>query len=396
VIAYRATLDVPGELMQFVAELLAAGRGRRGTPKGSRALTCFWQAVPGLRWFRDRTAPDALARDHKISRGHGVPLPGRGHRGARRASPGSARGPGTGAGAGLCPRNPGRQDHRLRPVQRTGPQRQGRGHRPVVLRQGPGLAATAGIHASHRMEGPPGASRAPMLQDARPASGPSAPGVLTPSHPSGSTHGGCPYPNRCPVPRVRAGRAPTCCPARRPATCSWSPARPGWSPRAGQASVRPSFTAVPVTGRTLGVMLAGTALGWRRGAAAPTWYAAAGVAGPAVVRRAHWQLSGSLVPYAMVRLRLGTVQGISSTAASVASAARNEVPAGGGLRRDSSRPLRSRRPLLAAGPGRVWQRLGEVALTIHDGRSGVSRHGTRVRPSRRVSQVELRSDLWLR
>jgi DDE superfamily endonuclease len=68
VIAYRATLDVPGELAQFVAKLLLAERRRRGTPKGSRALTCFWQAVLGLRWFRDRTAADALARDHGISR----------------------------------------------------------------------------------------------------------------------------------------------------------------------------------------------------------------------------------------------------------------------------------------------------------------------------------------
>jgi DDE superfamily endonuclease len=68
VIAYRATLDVPGELVQFVAKLLAEERRRRGTPKGSRALTCFWQAVLGVRWFRDRTAPDALARDHGISR----------------------------------------------------------------------------------------------------------------------------------------------------------------------------------------------------------------------------------------------------------------------------------------------------------------------------------------
>ena len=67
-IAYRATLDVPGELVQFVAKLLLAERRHRGTPRGSRALTCFWQAVLGLRWFRDRTAPDALARDHGISR----------------------------------------------------------------------------------------------------------------------------------------------------------------------------------------------------------------------------------------------------------------------------------------------------------------------------------------
>jgi hypothetical protein len=68
VIAYRATLDVPRELAQFVAQLLLAERRRRGTPRGSRALSCFWQAVLGLRWFRDRTTAEALARDHGISR----------------------------------------------------------------------------------------------------------------------------------------------------------------------------------------------------------------------------------------------------------------------------------------------------------------------------------------
>jgi hypothetical protein len=68
VIAYRATLDVPGELAQFVASLLLAERHQRGTPRGSRALTCFWEAVLGLRWYRDRTCPDGLARDHGISR----------------------------------------------------------------------------------------------------------------------------------------------------------------------------------------------------------------------------------------------------------------------------------------------------------------------------------------
>ncbi len=67
-IAYRATLDVPRELVQFVAKLLLAERRRRGTPRGSRALTCFWQAALGLRWFRDHTAPEALARAHGISR----------------------------------------------------------------------------------------------------------------------------------------------------------------------------------------------------------------------------------------------------------------------------------------------------------------------------------------
>jgi DDE superfamily endonuclease len=68
VIAYRATLDVPRELAWFAAKLLLAERRHRGTPRGSRALSCFWQAVLGLRWFRDRTAAESLARDHGISR----------------------------------------------------------------------------------------------------------------------------------------------------------------------------------------------------------------------------------------------------------------------------------------------------------------------------------------
>ena len=67
-IVYRATLDVPRELVWFAAKLPLAERRKRGTPRGSRALSCFWQAVMGLRWFRDRTTADALARDHGVSR----------------------------------------------------------------------------------------------------------------------------------------------------------------------------------------------------------------------------------------------------------------------------------------------------------------------------------------
>jgi len=44
---------------------LLAARRRRGTPvKGADLLL---QAVPGLRWCRDRITADALARDHGIS-----------------------------------------------------------------------------------------------------------------------------------------------------------------------------------------------------------------------------------------------------------------------------------------------------------------------------------------
>jgi biotin transport system substrate-specific component len=46
-----------------------------------------------------------------------------------------------------------------------------------------------------------------------------------------------------------------------------------------QISIHLSFTPVPITGQTLGVLLAGTALGWRRAGAALVLYAVAGVAG---------------------------------------------------------------------------------------------------------------------
>jgi hypothetical protein len=49
VTAYRAALDVPRELVPFTAKLRLAERRRRGTPRASRALTCFWQAVLTLR-----------------------------------------------------------------------------------------------------------------------------------------------------------------------------------------------------------------------------------------------------------------------------------------------------------------------------------------------------------
>ena len=46
-----------------------------------------------------------------------------------------------------------------------------------------------------------------------------------------------------------------------------------------QVSIHLSFTPVPITGQTLGVLLTGTALGWRRGLAAMLLYAAAGLVG---------------------------------------------------------------------------------------------------------------------
>lgn len=54
VIAYRAILDVPRELVAYLAGLLADERRARGTRAGTRALTCWRQAVFALVWFRER------------------------------------------------------------------------------------------------------------------------------------------------------------------------------------------------------------------------------------------------------------------------------------------------------------------------------------------------------
>lgn len=53
-IAYPAMLDVPRALIQKVTTLLRAERRTRGTRTGSRALTCWYQAVLVLAWFRNQ------------------------------------------------------------------------------------------------------------------------------------------------------------------------------------------------------------------------------------------------------------------------------------------------------------------------------------------------------
>ena len=136
-IAYRATLDAPRELAWLVAKMLLAERRRRGTPRGSRALSCFWQAVLGLRWFRDRVTPDGLARDHGISRATAyryleeviAVLAGQ--------APDLRQALERARDEGFSHVILDGKDHRLRPVQRAGRQRPGRGHRPVVFGQGP-------------------------------------------------------------------------------------------------------------------------------------------------------------------------------------------------------------------------------------------------------------------
>jgi biotin transport system substrate-specific component len=61
-----------------------------------------------------------------------------------------------------------------------------------------------------------------------------------------------------------------------------------------QVSVHLSVTPVPITGQTLGVLLAGTALGWPRAAAAMALYALAGIAGvPWFAGHAHGYVGAS-------------------------------------------------------------------------------------------------------
>lgn len=67
-IAYRAMLDVPTELVTYLARLLAAERRARGTRRKVRALTCRGQALFALAWMRTRQDVEILGAGFGISR----------------------------------------------------------------------------------------------------------------------------------------------------------------------------------------------------------------------------------------------------------------------------------------------------------------------------------------
>ena len=67
-IAYRATLDVPRELVRYLSRLLAAERRARGTRKGTRKLTCWYQALMVLAWFRKGEDKTLLGAGFGVSR----------------------------------------------------------------------------------------------------------------------------------------------------------------------------------------------------------------------------------------------------------------------------------------------------------------------------------------
>lgn len=67
-IAYRAMLDVPTELVRYLAGLLRAERRRRGTRKNTRSATCHQQAVFVLAWFRKKEDITLLGAGFGLSR----------------------------------------------------------------------------------------------------------------------------------------------------------------------------------------------------------------------------------------------------------------------------------------------------------------------------------------
>jgi hypothetical protein len=67
-VTYTATLTVREETVLFVSRLLHAERSRRGTRTGSRALSCFKQAILVIRWFLDGTRVSQLAIDNAIGK----------------------------------------------------------------------------------------------------------------------------------------------------------------------------------------------------------------------------------------------------------------------------------------------------------------------------------------
>ncbi|MDT7651760.1 MAG: hypothetical protein QOI36_3166, partial [Pseudonocardiales bacterium] len=67
-IAYRAMLDVPRELVREVTKLLRGARRARGTRTGSRALTCCYQALLVLAWFRNQGGIALVGAGFGVSR----------------------------------------------------------------------------------------------------------------------------------------------------------------------------------------------------------------------------------------------------------------------------------------------------------------------------------------
>jgi hypothetical protein len=74
VLSCRVILDVALPLVLFVSELLGEHRLEIGTRDGTRALSCWMQAVFALAWFRDRPDIRRLGAGFGISQAMTWPL----------------------------------------------------------------------------------------------------------------------------------------------------------------------------------------------------------------------------------------------------------------------------------------------------------------------------------
>lgn len=148
-IAYSARLNVPRELVQHVARLLRAERRKLGTRPGTRALTCFYQALLVLVWFRKGEDKTTLGAGFGVSRATTYRYVAEAvrllaaqtptlHEALRRSPP-------------TVTRDPRRQAVRHRPARRNHGEREGRDDRRVVLRETPRLRGEhPGGHAPRR------------------------------------------------------------------------------------------------------------------------------------------------------------------------------------------------------------------------------------------------------
>lgn len=110
-IVYRAMLDVPRELASMVAGLLRAERRARGTRRRSRALTCWFEAVLVLVWYRRREEMTVLAAGFGISRSTAYRYRDEVVKVLRTRGARPARGAGRGPDSERLVRNSGRHDH---------------------------------------------------------------------------------------------------------------------------------------------------------------------------------------------------------------------------------------------------------------------------------------------
>ena len=128
-LSYRVTLDVPFQLAVFVSRLLAGHRRELGTRDGTRALTCWNQAVFALAWFRDRPDIRRPGAGFGISQATAYLYKDEAVEVLAAQAAHAAPGPGQRCWAGPSLPDPGRHARLPGPVRRQEDQQEGQGDR---------------------------------------------------------------------------------------------------------------------------------------------------------------------------------------------------------------------------------------------------------------------------